>query len=288
MKGPTNTRHLAANEIAIARTVFNDTIPYDQVLVSDGLGGGDRPFTVPTSLPMNFPTFPNFNVRGGRYVIHAGDGYYGMSTAKADKELLIHELTHVWQGENETSWSWAYVIFSLKDQALSDDAYAYDHERYKPWRDYGPEQQAQIVEDWYAEGMKSFDPLSQTGDRRFYYIKKHIRHEPVDGDWTIVPLRRIEPGKLNIKPYFPDSLAAFFLPILETRVRAGDRVGIATRVRKLEEGFQSLSPESARELESRLVAKRRDDKLAHSFDYRLAPPTQHRLLHMLRVRGSGR
>ena len=79
MREPQNVRYLAAGEIALARSVYIDTIPYQLVLISDGLGGGDRPFTVPTMLPMHIP-FYNFNVKGdGKYVIHAGDGYYGMS-----------------------------------------------------------------------------------------------------------------------------------------------------------------------------------------------------------------
>jgi hypothetical protein len=288
MREPKNVRHLAAKEEAIARSVFKDTIPYSQVLVSDGLGGGDRPFTVPTNMPLHVPFYVNFNVKGGKYVIHAGDGYHGMSLVKRDKETLIHELTHVWQGENDTSWSWAYAVFSLKDQALSDDAYAYDHKRLEPWSHYGPEQQAQIVEDWYADGMQTFDPVAQTGDRRFYYIKKHIRREQVAGDWTIVPIRPLEAGTLNIKPVYPDWIGAHLLPILEKPLGANDHAGIAARVRKLEEFFQGFSTESARELILRLDARRRDDKLAQSFHYRLATPTRQRLLHILRKKGAGR
>ena len=52
MREPKNVRHLAGKEEAIARSVFNDTIPYTEILVSDGLGLRDLPFTVPTSMPM--------------------------------------------------------------------------------------------------------------------------------------------------------------------------------------------------------------------------------------------
>ena len=133
MREPQNVRYLAAHETMIARSVYIDTIPYGLVLISDGLGGGDRPFTVPTILPIHIP-FYNFNVKGdGKYVIHAGDGYYGMSTLFKDKKTLIHELAHVWQGEHYKSWSWTYAVFSLKDQALSGDAaYAYDKTRPAP------------------------------------------------------------------------------------------------------------------------------------------------------------
>jgi len=288
MREPKNVRNLAAKEETIARSVFQNTVPYSQVLVSDGLGGGNRPFTVPTNMPVHVPAYVNFNVKGGKYVIHAGDGYLGMSLNDEDKKTLIHELTHVWQGENDTSWSWAYALFSLKDQALSDDAYAYDHRWLKSWSDYGPEQQAQIVEDWYADGMESFDPVMQTGDRRFYYIKKHIRHEYVAEDWTIVPLRPLEAGTLNIKPAYPDMIAGSLLPILEKPLGANDHAGLAARLKKLEEFFQGFGSESARALTLRLDAPRANDMLAQAFHYRLSTPTRHRLLHILRTKWAGK
>lgn len=184
MRGVKNTRALTATEEQIAQRVFGNTIPYREVLVSDGLGKDNRPFTVPTNVPMNIPFVPSFNVQGGKYVMHVGDAYNGMSNRKEDQCLLIHELTHVWQGENHAFWSWAYMIYSLKDQLLMDNAYRYDPTQLKPWNEYGAEQQATIVEDWYADGMQTFDPVTETGDRRFYYIKKHIRGELVEGDWT--------------------------------------------------------------------------------------------------------
>lgn len=165
-------RNLALQETQIARSVFKSTIPYPLVLVSDALGGGDRPFTVPTYLPLS----PYFNVKGGLYVIHAGDGYYGMSSRPDDRRLLIHELTHVWQAVHQSR---NYMASSIWNQVLTADAYAYDKGNLKNWEDYGAEQQAQIVEDWYADGMKT----DRVKDTRFYYIKKYIWGEAVDSDW---------------------------------------------------------------------------------------------------------
>jgi hypothetical protein len=285
MREPKNVRSLGAKEEAIARSVFKDTIRYDEVRISDGLGDEDRPFTLPTSIPTHIPYYGNFNVNGGKFVIHAGDGYYGMSLLQADKELLIHELVHVWQGSNDTSWSWAYVIFSGKDQLLAGDkAYDYDKIRLLPWEDYGPEQQAKIVEDWYADGMKTFDPETQSGDRRFYYIKKHIRAEPVVGNWLMIPVRPLEAGVLKVKAAYPDWMTPHLLPILEKPMRADDYTGIAARVKKLEQLFQDFSRESAVELSTRLNARRADDKLAQAFHHRLAGPTRQRLLHILQVK----
>ena len=104
MREPKNVRDLAGGEIAIAKCVQGPRIPYASVLISDGLGGDDRPFTFPTILPIHIPLYANFNVKGdGKYVIHAGDGYYGMSKLDKDQATLIHELAHVWQGEHYKS-----------------------------------------------------------------------------------------------------------------------------------------------------------------------------------------
>lgn len=153
MRRPSKFRYLASKEKQIARSVFKDSLPYSKVVVSNGLGYDDRPFTVPEAL-------------GGKYILHVGDGYYGMSLHQSDKALLIHELTHVWQGEH-SSWRWSYVFKSGWHQATGD-AYSYDKKNLKSWTSYNPEQQAQIVEDWFKDGMKETDP-------RYPFIRIWIR-----------------------------------------------------------------------------------------------------------------
>jgi hypothetical protein len=288
MRQPTNVRYLAAGEIGIAKDVYKESIPYDSILISDGLGGDDRPFTVPTILPLHVAFGAvdiNFNVKGdGKYVIHAGDGYYGMSTVDKDQATLIHELAHVWQGEHYESWSWTYVVFSLKDQITSDDAYAYDKTRLGPWDDYGPEQQAQIVEDWFVDKKKTYDPTTDTGDLRFYYIKKYIRGERVDYNWLMPGVKPLPAGTLHVS--VPRrSWDTDLIPILERHLRSDDHAGIAARRRDLEDYFQRIDdPDHAQNFISRLESRRRDDKLAQSFQLYLSTPERQRLLHILRTK----
>src|SRR5664279_1939502 len=94
MRAVRNIRKLATGEIHLAQTVFKHTINYDEVLISDGLGWNNRELTLPTSLPVTM--ILNVPSSEGDYVIHAGDGYLGMSTLPSDRNTLIHELTHVW------------------------------------------------------------------------------------------------------------------------------------------------------------------------------------------------
>jgi hypothetical protein len=274
MRKVRHTRHLAGLETDIAKKVFQQTIPYDEVVVSDGLGKDDRPFTMPTNMPATML----FNVSDGKYVIHAGDGYFGMSRDKEDQKTLIHELTHVWQGEHSGS-SWDYVLSSAWSQTLLDDAYAYDKQRLQPWDDYNPEQQAHIVEDWFADGMKE----GEEEDRRFYYIKAHIRRQDVDHDWiraqwTIKPLGEAT-LHVDLLGASPDP---YLLPILKQRFGADDVSGLGGRVKNLEEFFRHLRAVDARELLRRLEARRQGDQVAHYFHDHLSTATRNRLMGILR------
>jgi len=155
-KRPSNFRHLADKERAVAYKVFEGSVPYSKVIVSDGLGYNGRAFTMPEL--------------GGTYVIHVGDGYYGMSSPNLpdDRALLIHELVHVWQGEH-SRWRGSFVAKSGWAQLHDgDDAYNYDPARLKNWDSYNPEQQAQIVEDWYKAGALETDP-------RYWFVRCNIR-----------------------------------------------------------------------------------------------------------------
>jgi hypothetical protein len=115
MREPKNVRDLAAGEIAIAKDVYKDRIPYDSVLISDGLGGDDRPFTVPTILPIHIPFYANFNVKGdGKYVIRAAElagltnwtkirqDYPRVGASSGRRTIEVLPVT--------------YVVFSLKDR----------------------------------------------------------------------------------------------------------------------------------------------------------------------------
>jgi hypothetical protein len=174
MREVDRVRILKPDEIGLAMPVYRFSLPYLFIVISDGLGIGDRPFTVPTDVPLS----DAFNVRGfepnAKYVIHAGDGYYGMTQSRY-QSTLIHELMHVWQGERSSA-PWHVIIRSARAQATGD-AYAYDRTHWLKWNQYNPEQQAQIVEDWFYYGNK------QSSDPRFNYVKRYIWGEPVPQPW---------------------------------------------------------------------------------------------------------
>lgn len=151
-------RGLSINERNTAfHQVFGKTLPYDKIMLSGGLGAGNRPFTIPD---IGMP---------GRYIIHIGTDKHWSSRKPSDYyKTLIHELTHVWQGYN--SWfAWGYTLDSAWSQVHKQgNAYLYS-KQWLDWDDYNVEQQAQIVEDWYAAGCSTTDP-------RWKYIRDNIRN----------------------------------------------------------------------------------------------------------------
>ncbi len=181
MRFMSDFRKLKTSEVHIALKVFGQSVPYDQVAISNAVGWNDRPFTVPTSL--HVPLIGSAEFLPQKYIIHAGDLFNGMGLNNnlEAQSTLIHELTHVWQGEHDKE---RYYLFCLAEQAVYDNPYAYDKKWYSAnWDSYGLEQQAQMVEDWYTDGKVEYNPRTNTGDWRFYFIKAVIRGEKTDFNW---------------------------------------------------------------------------------------------------------
>src|SRR5690242_913910 len=112
-------RHLTEDEKNLARKVFAETLPYGSIYLSNGLGLGRRAYTIPHPLHI------------GSYVIHVGKDIFKDATDSSNvmfgqtgDAILIHELTHVWQGVNR-SFAFAYIFDSLYHQA-KDGSKAYD------------------------------------------------------------------------------------------------------------------------------------------------------------------
>ena len=162
---PYAERHLTEDEKKLARKVFEETLPYLSIYLSNGLGFGRRAYTIPHPLHI------------GSYVIHVGKDIFKDATDSSNMmfnqtgdAVFIHELTHVWQGVNQ-HWAFGFVFDSVYHQ-VKDGKHAYDVDAAdigtKDWGDFNAEQQGQIVEGWYVNGMLEADPA-------FRYIRDNIR-----------------------------------------------------------------------------------------------------------------
>lgn len=177
-------RPLDADEEVFADRVFRGRVPFDRVLLTNLLGLDDRPFTAPGP--------------GGVILVNLGQGYEQPThyTGKGGPEvgiqaagqLLIHELTHAWQIANEsfTPEYYCRALSTAADTAGGDmSAYRYGGPSCD-WRSFNTEQQASIVDEWFAGGACSGTPQSQypscdepRADKAefnpyFRYIRDHI------------------------------------------------------------------------------------------------------------------
>jgi hypothetical protein len=152
----TRRRALTVQEVALAARVFGETLPYGRIFLSPWCGWHGRAFVLPTGVG-----------RRSRYLIHVGPrGFADALRTPALQATLIHELTHVWQGQHQ-GWPWRYVCNSLWHQAVRGRR-AYDYVLGQPWDTYAVEQQAQLVQDWFAAGERPDDP-------RALYVEHHLR-----------------------------------------------------------------------------------------------------------------
>jgi hypothetical protein len=166
-RGVLKVRTLLPDEIALAKSVFQNTLNYSTVRITNTLGLGERPWTT------NSPPL---------YMLNVGPDYPNMTTDDDRKRLLIHELTHVWQAQHLVP----ITMNSAVHQTLSainnggDVSAAYTYTVGKAWGQYNIEQQASIVAHWFTPTNICFEsgPCGggmKTTDSRYRYIRDNIR-----------------------------------------------------------------------------------------------------------------
>ncbi len=134
------SRPLTIGEIELARSVFGDAIDYSKVLL---VRGKWWPFH-----PRNAAMAPMGNI-----YFHPDGGGWSEDFSReplARQGFFIHEMTHVWQSQ-------ARGRFYLLLMRHPFCRYSYELKPGKMLRDYGVEQQAEIVRHRFlaAQGMKS-------------------------------------------------------------------------------------------------------------------------------------
>jgi hypothetical protein len=150
------SRLLTDAEIEFARQVFQDKLPYKKIHIAGYYLPGNQ------NVPVTLASVGSLIATRARrnYTIYFGpDAYNDGAHAPATAAVFIHELTHVWQGHYRKH-SWEYMVDSMLAQGHAGGR----------WDDYNVEQQANIVEDWFSDGMKT-----DANDKLYPYIRDHIR-----------------------------------------------------------------------------------------------------------------
>ncbi len=127
------SRSLTTGEIALARSVFGDSIDLDDVQLKTAWW-----------VLKHYAVSPNGNIyfNPADWIIDFSDASF------SKKSWLIHELTHVWQLQQG---------LKVVRGALIDRRYDYVLKTGKSFFNYGIEQQARMVQDYFIRRQRGQD-----------------------------------------------------------------------------------------------------------------------------------
>lgn len=141
------SRNLTPGEIELAKSVFGNSIDYSKVRIHNDKN--------------------NFMQGDGVTVTPSGELYcadnYCDDFSKGSKSHFIHEMTHVWQYQNNVLDPVASAAVEwVKSGFCYTDCYAYKADPKKDLLDYNLEQQASMVADLFALKERKAHPEDQT------------------------------------------------------------------------------------------------------------------------------
>lgn len=134
-------RHLTTGEIALAKTVFGDSIDYSAVRLHNRrllpLGIQEKHQAMAYRSHTSFPR-------------SAYSDDFSKETDAKKQSVFIHELVHVWQHQNRVlSTPKEAVKETLKHKFNYQQSYHYTLSKNRDLTSYGFEQQAAIVQDYF-------------------------------------------------------------------------------------------------------------------------------------------
>ncbi|MFJ5064659.1 hypothetical protein ACIP96_35250 [Streptomyces nigra] len=159
------TRPLRDSEIAFASTVFGDTLPVENILVTDLSGPNNRAFCMP-------------NIDGS-ILLCLGTRFDGPLANATFKRTFVHELTHAWQiahrppEDIESVWE-ATTNEMRSDEDIYASSFVFDG---RPWGKWEIEHQAQIIALWWelAEVTGGVNSSEAAASVIFPYVQNNIR-----------------------------------------------------------------------------------------------------------------
>jgi hypothetical protein len=191
------TRTMSAEERTLAQMVFGNSLPpHDKIILSNIEGKDGRQFVVPNL--------------AGESIINLGSAYedpirHTTNSYREHGQILIHELTHVWQIEHTASIL-NFLCEAIHTQ-VANPVYepAADN---RPWGEYNPEQQGTIVDRWYAGFSNGGAPCSVNNPFYHYVLDTINGGNPPPAVQTL-SVRDVarskfgEDGNFSVKSHFP-------------------------------------------------------------------------------------
>jgi hypothetical protein len=140
---------LSQQEESFARDVFGDTLDFEKIRITNLVGIGDRPFTIPT---VDDHILVNIGVSDAMFDRPATTGVPNTNIS-VPGQLLIHELTHAWQIQHarlDRGYVPGWLCESIHEQVfVGQAAYNYGPPG-PPWDAFRFEAQAHMVDEWFA------------------------------------------------------------------------------------------------------------------------------------------
>ena len=140
-------RPLRVEEQEFANQVFGDQLDFSHIRITNLVGLGGRPFTIPT---IDDHVLLNIGVNDNMFHNPATTGF---GNYKVPGQLLIHELTHAWQIQHasiENVYVPGFLCEGIREQVtMNKAAYNYGPPG-PPWNSFTLEGQAHMVDDWFA------------------------------------------------------------------------------------------------------------------------------------------
>jgi hypothetical protein len=171
-------RAMTDPEIQFAERVFGPTLPTDRIRLTNLLGLGNRPFTIPT---LGRTILVNLGAGLDDPVGYTGFGDPENQARQAAGQLFIHELVHAWQIDT-SSFLPGLICEAVGAQSttLGGNMAVY---RYgpadQPYSEFNPEQRASIVDDWFAGSGNQAEfgrVVESDANPYFRYVHENIRN----------------------------------------------------------------------------------------------------------------
>lgn len=136
-------RGLTPNERTLLKPLFRDSIDYDKIQVIRGrfMFQPDRVYMTPRG---------NIYAPGELW----SEDFAAPATSAYRRAVFVHEITHVWQYENGMDLVAQGVAEFAKTGGAYEKAYPYMLAKNRDLVEYGMEQQASIVEDYFLIGTQ--------------------------------------------------------------------------------------------------------------------------------------
>jgi len=141
---PEPNRPLTTGEIAMLEPIFKDSLDYKAVRVINNA----------------FPFQPENVYMTPRGHVYAPGALWEDDFSRGRRRaVFVHEMAHVWQYVNGLDLIGQSLIEFTKSRGDYEKAYAYELDAARDLTDYGIEQQASIVEDYFMVTREHAEPL---------------------------------------------------------------------------------------------------------------------------------